>query len=216
MVGHFIFPVVHVDGRVRTDTRLGDQLHHLSRRDPKAWGQAGRPLENGIVGRRAVQRHQAAHGGTRENGVSPVGQGAEMLVDVGLQLIYHPVHGGAAPAPDLPQLGIFKGHRGILRQPAVALMVALHAYDDQLLSGALHVVVHAPGFAEGRVLVKENVMPVEHVHDGIPPVGFFVVAFRKIDVRSAGGIPGQLGDGHIPFDNHLSFPPIMKPSFIAY
>ena len=139
-----------------------------------------------------------------------------MLVDVGLQLIYHPVHGDAAPAPDFPQLGIFKGHGGILRQPAVALMVALHTHDNELLSGALHVVVHAPGLAEGRVLVKENVMPVEHVHDGIPPVGFFVVAFRKIDVRSAGGIPGQLGDGHIPFDNHLSFPPIMKPSFIAY
>ena len=183
--------------------RPGYHFQHLAGGHPQAGRQACAPLENVVVYRHAVQRHQSAHGRTGDDGVASVRQGSVVFVDIWLEFVDHPVQHDAALALDSSVLGILVGHRGILNQSAVALVIALHTHDNQLLAAFLHVVVHAPGLAEGGILVKEYVVTVEHVHHGVTPIRVFLVGLRQIDIRPAGGIPGELGNGDIPFDNHL-------------
>ena len=205
VVEHFQLAVVHIDGGIPADMGPGHKFQHLARGHPQAWGQTGRPLENMVVGRHAVQGFQAAHGGTGNDGVLPVRQGAVIFIDIRFEGIDHPVHHHVSLAPDLAMLGIFIGHGSVLNQAAVALVVALHGHNDQVLGILLQILGHAPGFTEGGILVKEYIVPVEHIHDGIPLVRVLVIVLRQPDIGPAGRVPGQLRQRHIPFINHCSF-----------
>ena len=202
VVEHFQFAVVHINAGVPADVGPGDEFQHLPGGDPQAGTQAGCPLENVVVGGDGVHRHQAAHGGTGDDGVLPVGKGAVVFVNVWLQLTHHPIHVYASLAPDLAQFGILVADGRVLDEAAVALGVAFHADDDQVFFAFGHVFVHAPGFAEGGILVEEDIVPVEHIHDGIPALGFFFVRFRQIDVSPPRSVTGQPGNGNIPLFNH--------------
>ena len=107
-----------------------------------------------------------------------------------------------APALDFSKLGIFKVDRGILLQPAVARIVALNAHQNQLLAAFIHIVLHAPGGSIGGIVVKEHIVSVEQIHDGVAFFRFRIVAFRQINIGSANHIPGELRNGDIPFDDH--------------
>ena len=83
-----------------------------------------------IVHRHTIQGNEAAHGGTGDDGILPVRQGAVGFVNVGLQLLHHPVHHHAALTLDVTVLGIGVGHGCVLHKTAVAFMVALHGNDN--------------------------------------------------------------------------------------
>ena len=93
-----------------------------------------------------------------------------------------PVHVHIALAFDLAVLGVQVGQGGVFDETLVALVVAFHSHDDQLLFGFDHIVVHAPGFAIGGVLVEEHIVAVEHIHDGVAFIGVFVIGCGKINV----------------------------------
>ena len=209
VVKHFQLAIVHVDAGIPPDVGPGDHFQHLAGGNPEAGAQAGGPLEHMVVGGHGVHGHQPAHGGTGNDGVAAVGQGAVILVDVGLQLLDHPVHVNIALAPNFSQGGIFVVQGGVLHQAAVPLVVAFHGHDDQVFLALHHEFVHAPGFAVGGILVEKHIVPIEHIHHGIAAVGIFFIGFRQIDVSGAGGISGQFGNGHIPLFDHdpdLLFP----------
>ena len=166
-----------------------------------------------VVGRYPVKSHEPAHGGTGEDGVVPVGQSMAGFVNIGLQLLDHPVQHGSALAPDGIVLGIGVGHGGILDEPPVSFVVALHGDDNQILRVFLQKFRHAPGLAVGSVLVKKHVVPVEHIHYRIPLVRIFLVVLGKPEVRSSGAVPGKLWDRHIPFIDHFS---IFSPNNMGF
>ena len=180
----------------------GHHFQHLSGADPQAGGQACRPLEYVVVGAHPIKGHQAPHGGAGQDGVQPVGKGAVVFVDVGLESVHHPVHHNVALAPDFAVLGVGIGDGCVFDEAAVALMVALHGHHDQLLAALLQELVHAPGFSEGGVLVKKHVVSVKHIHDGIALLLLFLIGIRKIDIGLSGHISGQLGNDNIPFFDH--------------
>ena len=55
----------------------------------------------------------------------------------------------------------------VLVEACVALVAALHAYDDQGFLPAVEEVLKAPALAVGGAFVVEEVVPVEEVHHRI-------------------------------------------------
>ena len=82
-------------------------------------------------------------------------------------------------------------------------MIAFNGNDNQILAAFFHILVHSPGFSVSCVLVKKDVVTVEHVHDRIAAVGILLVGGRQIHVGFPGRVSGKLGNGNIPFDNHV-------------
>ena len=107
-----------------------------------------------------------------------------------------------APALDAAQLGILEGEGAVLLQPAAALPVALHGHQDHLPFAFQHIALHAPGGAEGSIVIKENVLPVKEVHDGVAPFQIFPIALGNVHIGPAGLVAGQLGDGQVPSNDH--------------
>ena len=206
VVEHFQLAVVHINAGVPPDVGPGDHFQHLAGGDPQAGAETGGPLEDVVVGGDAVQRHQPAHGGTGDDGIAPVGEGAVVFVDVGLEHLDHPVHIHIALAPDFSQGAVLIVQGGVLHQTAVALVVAFHRHDDQVLFAFLHEFVHTPGLAVGGVLVEEYVVAVEHVHHGIAAVSLRFIGLWKVKIRGSFGVAGQLGNGNIPLFNHETDP----------
>ena len=190
VVEHFQFAIVHINAGVRTDAGSCHNVQHFPAGNPETGAQAGCTLEHLVINGCAIQRHQPAHGGTGDDGVAPVGQGAVVRIDEGLQLLDHPVHVHISLAANFAQGGVFIAQGGVFNDALVAIVVAFHGYNDELFFAFLHVFVHAPGFSEGSVLIKKNVVPVEHIHHGIAPLGLPFVAFRQIKVDVAGGVTG--------------------------
>ena len=160
-----------------------------------------------------VHAHQPAHGTAGDEGVGPVGQGAVLPVDGGLEGVYEPVHGDLPPALYMAEVGLVEGVGGVLRQPPVVRMVvALHRRHNEGHLKLVQILPQSPALAIGGVGVEKNVVAVKHVQHGVVPAGLPVVAVRQIEVGSPGLVSGQLGDGHIPGLDHNRFLPTYSSS----
>ena len=145
-----------------------------------------------------VEAHQPAHGAAPDKGVLPVRQGAEALVDVGLQVVDVPLHGFLCPgliwaAPFAAGI-VVKGR--VLREPAVIRVgVAFQRHHNQRRLCIIQIPAHAPALAVGGVVIKKDILPVKHVEHGIAPGRLRVVAPGKIYVKSAFFLPCVAGIG---------------------
>ena len=92
--------------------------------------------------------------------------------------------------------------RGIFSAGVLDYIVALDAYQDQLLAALIHIVLHAPGGAVGGVLVEKYIVSVEQIHNGVALFGLLGVAFRQVNIGSANLVSGELWNGNVPFDDH--------------
>ena len=160
-----------------------------------------------VVGRHGVQAHKPAHGAAGDEGVLPVRQGGEHGVDIGLEGVHQPFHGGAPPTPDVAHLRVVKGKGGVFREAAVVgVVVALHRRDDDRQLGGRREVRHAPALAVGGVLIEKDVVAVEHIEDRIAGLGVFLEGVRYVDVGTPGLVSGELRDGDAPFCDHCQVP----------
>ena len=110
----------------------------------------------------------------------------------------------ADPALDLAMLGILIVEGGVLDQALIALVVAFHTHDDQFLLRLLHELVHAPGLAEGGILIEKDIMTVKHIHDGVALLRLLFIGIRQVDIGSAGLVPGEFRNGDIPLFDHVA------------
>ena len=202
MIEHFVFAVVHINGGVPADVGPGYHFQNLAGADPQTGGQAGASLEGVVVNRYTIEGDETAHGRTGNNGILPVGKGAVVFIDIGLQLLHQPVHGDAAFSLDVSVLGIGIDEGCVFHKTAVALVVALNAYNNQFFLAFLHIFCHAPGFSVGGIFVKENVVAVKHIHNGVTLVFVFLVGFGQTDINPPRLFTGKLGNGYFPFLNH--------------
>ena len=72
---------------------------------------------------------------------------------------------------DLAKGIVFITERRVLLQSPVALMVALHGNNDQLLLSAVQILFHAPTLSVGGIGIEEHIMPVKHIKHRIPAAG---------------------------------------------
>ena len=200
----------NVNAGIVTDIGAGNHLDHLRGRNPQAGGKAGSTLENMVVLNRCVERHQAAHGGTTDDGIFAVGQGAKMGIDEGFELIHEPLHVNMALAGDLAHGSIFKIKGRIFMQTAVAHMIALNGNNNHGLSGAVHVFLHTPGFAVGCIAVIEDVVSVKHIQDGKTFFRFGKISFGQINISFARLSAGKRRDSLVPFINHSGKHPLLQ------
>ena len=160
-----------------------------------------------VVLQQGVQAHQPAHGAAGNKGVLPAGQGAVLPVNLGLEGLYKPVHGGPAPAGDVAEVWLIKGVGGVLRQPPVVrVVVALHRRHNEGHLKGVQILPQPPALAVGGVGVKEDVVAVKHVQHRVMPVQLPVVVCRQIEINAPGLVSGELRDGHIPLLNHKILP----------
>ena len=137
----------------------------------------------------------------------PVGQGAEVAVDEGFEPVDIPAHGGLTRAVEVAELRIVEPVGRILHQPfVVGSGVALHRRHDQRGVGVVQIIGHAPAFAKGGILVKKDVLAVEHIQHRIPAVGVSFIHRGQINIYSAllGAVDGRVA--HAPFFDHGSIP----------
>ena len=140
--------------------------------------------------------------------MSPVGLGAVVGVDAGLELVDEPVQGVLAFAVEVAVLLIVEAVGRILHQTLiVGTGVALHRRHDEGRIGVVQIVGHAPALAVGGVLVEKHVLPVEHIQHRIPAVGVSFIHRGQINIYSAllGAVDGRVA--HAPFFDHGSIPP---------
>ena len=164
VVAHLAGTVVHVKHRARFQLGAAHKAVELFRRDPDGGRQRRRPAEDVVVVEQGVQAHQAAHGAAADEGVPPVGQGAEIAVDEGLEPVDEPTHRGRALAVKVAVLGVIEAVGRVLHQPLVVRpRVALHRRHDERRVGVVQIIRHAPALAVGSVLVEEDVLAVEHI-----------------------------------------------------
>ena len=62
----------------------------------------------------------------------------------------------------------------------VRTVVTFHSSNDYLSLGAVHKILHAPGFAISGVIIKEYIVAIKHVQHRIALVGVSFVRCRQI------------------------------------
>ena len=137
----------------------------------------------------------------------PVGQGAEIAVDEGLEPVDEPAHGRSPLAVKVAIGRVIEAVGRILHQPfVVGSGVALHRRHDQRGVGVVQIIGHAPALAKGGILVKKDILAVEHVQHRIPAVRVGFVHGGQIDINTAllGAVDGRVA--HAPFFDHGSIP----------
>ena len=186
VVAHLLGAVVHVEDGAGGELGAGGEVHQSRRGHPEGRGERRCPAKDVVVGQQGVQAHQAAHGAAADEGVAAVRLGAEIGVDVGLELPDEPVEGLAALAIKVAVVGVVKTVGRILHQPlVVGSGVALDGRHDEGRIGVIEVIGHAPAFAVGGVLIKEDVLAVEHIEHRVAAVGVCLVHGRQIDIHAA-------------------------------
>ena len=153
---------------------------------PQGGGQAGGLGDIAVVAHQGEGRHEPAHAGAADARALPEGDGGEGAVDVGLELVDQPLHGGLAQGFVAPQPAVIALVGQIFAEPLVPHVAALDAHDDHGLVPSGHVFIQAPTFSVGGVLIPEQIVPVKKVHDGIGRLA----PVRHADVQRAVG-----GDG---------------------
>ncbi|MNS70243.1 hypothetical protein D3C72_1035850 [compost metagenome] len=172
----------------------------LAAREPEGRAQAGHAAEDQRVAVGREQRRQAAHARAGHAGVLGAGLGAEVRVDVVLEVRDDPAHERVALAAGV-EPGVAPG-----RQLAQAVRAAIvDAHDDHRLNFALADQpvgrqIHLPLAAErGRGV--EEVLPVPHVEHGKAPAGLLVVVGRQVHRDLAVAAQNRHADG--PEDAHV-------------
>ena len=148
--------------------------------------QAGGLGNEAVVAHQGEGRHKPAHAGAADARALPEGNGGEGAVDIGLELVDQPLHGGFAQGFVTPQPAVIALIGQVFAEPLVPHMAALHAHDDHGLVPVRHVFLQPPAFAVGGVSIPKQIVPVEEVHDGIGRLS----PVRHADVQRAVG-----GDG---------------------
>ena len=203
MVAHLAGAVVHVEHSTRLQLRAAQQTAELFRRDPDGWRQSRRTAKDVVVVQQGVQAHQTAHGAAADEGVLPVGQGAEIAVDEGLEPVDEPVHGRSPLAVKVAVGRVIEAVGRILHQTLVVRPgVALDRRHDERRVGVVQIVCQPPALAEGGIFVKKDILAVEHVQHRIPAVRVGFVHGGQIDINTAllGAVDSGVADA--PFLDH--------------
>ena len=125
------------------------QMGQLVVAKPDRRGEGGAAGEAAVVFGNGVQTHQASHRAARDKGVIPVGNGGEMLIHEGLELLDIPVHRDVSLALEMaPQSGDIAGEGGIFMQTAiVGIVITFHSGNNQFCPRTIHKLFHAPAFS---------------------------------------------------------------------
>ena len=207
VVAHLAGAVIHVQHGARLQLCPAHKARQLVRSHPDGGRQGRRPAEGVVVLQQGVQAHQTAHAAAADEGVLPVGQGAEAAVDEGFEPVDIPAHGGLTLAVEVAVGGVIEPIGRILHQTlVVGACVALHRRHDQRRVGVVQIIGHAPALAVGGIFVKKHVLAVEHVQHREPAVRLGLIHGGQINVRSAllGAVDGRVA--HAPFFDHGAFP----------
>ena len=65
--------------------------------------------------------------------------------------------------------------RAVFAQTVVSRVRTFHADDNDFFVPVIQKIFHTPAFAIGRVRIIKQIVPVEHIHDGIPFFGFIII-----------------------------------------
>ena len=126
----------------------------------------------------------------------PVGKRAVICVYIRLEGFYKPIHVLFTPAADFLSAH-HKIKRRILRQTAVTFVVALRRGDDKPCARTVEIFRKPPAFAVRGFLIGKQIVPVEHVHNGIP-VLYAVVTVGQINIGFTLAPARQRGNFYFP------------------
>ena len=134
----------------------------------------------------------------------PVRQGRAVCVDHGLEHADEPVHRLAPAALKVTVPGHVDAVGGVLVDAGpVFPVVAFERRDDQRDIAVVQELAHAPALAVGRVLVKKDVVPVEHIQDREAKLRAGLRHGRQIDVSGAFFFSGEGRKDHCLFFDHV-------------
>ena len=142
----------------------------------------------------------------QENAAVQANAGADMQMEATITKT-QPEKGVLALAVKVAVLVVVEAVGRILHQPfVVGSGVALHRRHDQRGVGVVQIIGHAPAFAKGGILVKKDVLAVEHIQHRIPAVRVSFIHRGQINIYSAllGAVDSRVA--HAPFFDHGSIP----------
>ena len=207
VAAHLLGTVVHVEHRAGLQLCAAHQTAELFRRHPDRRRQGCRAAEGIVILQQGIQAHQAAHGTAANERVLPVRQGAEIVVNEGLEPVDEPAHGRLPLAVKVAIGRVIEAVGRILHKAlVVGACIALHCRHDERGIGVVQIIRHAPALAVGGIRIKEHILAVEHIQHRIPALRVGFVHGGQVDIHPAllHAVHRRIADA--PFFDHIPVP----------